>query len=274
MKISIITATYNSGRTLRDTMESVLSQTYPDIEHIIIDGNSKDNTMDVVREMEPRYHGHLKYISERDKGIYDAMNKGIALATGDVVGILNSDDFFSSHYVIEIIASTLSNPELDAVYGDIHFVDDGDLGKCVRYYSSSAFRPWMMRLGFQPAHPSFYCRKSVYERHGAFDVDFRVAADFENLLRLIYINRIKTGYIPLDCVTMRTGGASTSGVKSHVRILSDHLRAYRKNGVNSNVFLDVSRYVYKIGEVLNSRIHTNRDSHYETWDQFLEKNLS
>lgn len=274
MKISIVTATYNSGKTLRDTMESVLHQTYPDIEHIIIDGESKDNTMDIVRELEPRYNGRLKYISERDKGIYDAMNKGISLASGDVVGILNSDDFFSSNYVIEIIASTLSNSELDAVYGDIHFVEDEDLKKCVRYYSSSSFRPWMMRLGFQPAHPSFYCKKEIYDRHGDFDINFRIAADFENLLRLIYINRIKTGYIPLDCVTMRTGGASTSGVKSHVRILTDHLRAYRKNGVKSNVFLDISRYVYKIGEVLNSKVHSPQNKGYESWSQFLERNLS
>lgn len=274
MKISIVTATFNSGTTLRDTMESVLNQTYNDIEHIIIDGNSKDNTMDIVRELEPRYKGRLKYISEKDKGIYDAMNKGIGLASGDVVGILNSDDFFSSNCVIEIIASTLLSSELDAVYGDIHFVDDSDLKKCVRYYSSSTFRPWMMRLGFQPAHPSFYCKKEIYEKFGAFDTDFKIAADFENLLRLIYINKIKTRYIPLDCVTMRTGGASTSGIKSHIHILSDHLRAYRKNGVNSNILLDMSRYVYKIGEVLNSKAHSSQYKRYNCMSQFFEQNLS
>lgn len=271
MKISIVTATYNSGRTLRDTMESVLAQTYDDIEHIIIDGFSKDNTMDIVREMEPRYNGRLRYISERDKGIYDAMNKGIAIASGDVIGILNSDDFFSSNYVVELIATTLLNSNLDAVYGDIHFVDDADLKKCVRYYSSNTFRPWMMRLGFQPAHPSFYCKKKIYDKHGAFDINFKIAADFENLLRLIYIHRIKTGYIPLDCVTMRTGGASTAGIKSHIHILADHLRAYRKNGVNSNVFLDISRYVYKIGEVLNTkfRAYPNKDNN-GIWSQFFD----
>lgn len=273
MKISIITATYNSGKTLRDTMESVLAQTYRNIEHIIIDGNSKDNTMDIVRELEPRYEGRLVYISEKDKGIYDAMNKGISVASGDVVGILNSDDFFTSNHVVEAIASTLANSEYDAVYGDIHYVDDSDLDKCVRYYSSSTFRPWMMRLGFQPAHPSFYCRKSVYAKHGAFDINFKVAADFENLLRLIYINRIRTSYIPMDCVTMRTGGVTTSGMKSHIRILSDHLRAYRKNGVNSNIFLDVSRYLYKVGEVLNSRIHTPKNhSGYNNMPQSFDPN--
>lgn len=255
MKISIITATWNSGATVRDTMESVLRQTYTQIEHIIVDGGSKDNTMDIVRELEPRYGGRLRYISERDNGLYDAMNKGIAMATGDVIGILNSDDFFSSDNIVATLAAELADMEIDAVYGDIHYVDDDDLSKCVRYYSSRTFRPWMMKLGFQPAHPSFYCRRSVYERHGSFDITFRVAADFEHLLRVLYIQRIRTRYIPLDCVTMRTGGASTSGIKSHVRILADHLRAYRKNGVNSNFFLDISRYVYKVGEVLNSKVN-------------------
>ena len=254
MKISIVTATYNSGATVRDTMESVLRQTYTQIEHIIVDGGSSDNTMEIVRELEPLYGGRLRYVSEPDHGIYDAMNKGIAMATGDVIGILNSDDFFSADNIVATLAAELADAKTDAVYGDVHYVDSSDLTKCVRYYSSRTFRPWMMKLGFQPAHPSFYCRKAVYDRHGSFDINFRVAADFEHLLRLLYIHRIRARYIPLDCVTMRTGGASTSGVKSHIRILSDHLRAYRKNGVNSNLFLDISRYAYKAGEVLNSKV--------------------
>ncbi|MCM1142195.1 MAG: glycosyltransferase [Muribaculum sp.] len=271
MKISIITATFNSGATLRDTMESVLSQSYQDIEHIIVDGNSKDNTMAIVHEMESKYDGRLRYISEPDRGIYDAMNKGIDMATGDVVGILNSDDFYSSDRVVEFIASVFSNYDLDAVYGDIHFVNDDNLKKCVRYYSSSFFKPWMMRIGMQPAHPSFYCKRSVYEKYGKFDIDFKIAADFENLLRLIYIHRIKVSYLPLDFVTMRTGGASTSGINSHRRILSDHLRAYRKNGVNSNLFLDVSRYAYKMGELLFSKIHTPHDHSQEFIKDYLSK---
>lgn len=269
MKISIITATYNSGATLRDTMESVLAQSYRNIEHVIVDGNSKDNTMEIVRELEPRYEGRLKYISEPDKGIYDAMNKGIALASGDVVGILNSDDFYSSNRVAEFVASVFASHDMDAVYGDIHFVNDDDLKKCVRYYSSGFFKPWMMRLGFQPAHPSFYCKKSIYERYGTFDIDFKIAADFENLLRLIYIHKIKAHYIPLDFVTMRTGGASTSGMASHRRILTDHLRAYRKNGVNSNLFLDMSRYAYKMGEVLVSKVHPPHSHSQEFLQHYL-----
>lgn len=261
MKISIITATFNSGGTVRDTLESVLRQTFRDIEYIIVDGASTDTTLDVVREYEPKFGGRLRWISEPDRGIYDAMNKGLAMATGDVVGILNSDDFFSSDEVLEHVADALSNSEIDAVYGDIHFVGDDDLTKCVRYYSSKRFRRWQMRMGFMPAHPSFYCRRSVYERYGVFDASYRIAADFEQLLRLIYIHRISTRYLPLDFVTMRTGGASTTGMNSHKRILQEHLRAYRENGVRSNIFLEGLRYpcklagiaVFRLGSLLRPR---------------------
>ena len=186
MKVSIITATYNSGMTLRDTIESVLRQSYGQIEHVIVDGGSNDNTLDIIREFEPQYQGRLKWISEKDRGIYDAMNKGIALATGDVIGILNSDDFYTSDNVVEILARTLEETGSDAVYGDIHFVDDRDLCRCVRYYSSKGFRRWKMRLGWMPAHPSFYCRKAIYEKYGNFDTSYKIGADFENLLRFIF----------------------------------------------------------------------------------------
>ncbi len=189
MKISVITATFNSGKTLRDTIESVLRQTYRDIEYIIVDGASRDDTLDIIREYEPRFGGRMRWISEPDRGIYDAMNKGIGMATGAVVGLLNSDDFYTDECVLERVAAEIM--DVDAVYGDIHYVDDGDLTKCVRYYSSKGFRRWKMRMGFMPAHPSFYCRRTVYTRFGLFDTDFRVAADFEQLLRLIYLGRIR-----------------------------------------------------------------------------------
>lgn len=254
MKISIITATFNSGTTLRDNLESVLGQTYPDIEHIIVDGGSKDNTMEVVRKYEPHYNGRMRYISESDKGIYDAMNKGITMATGEVVGILNSDDFYTSNDVIALVVAALENKEIDAVYGDIHYVNGKDLNKCVRYYSSKVFRRSWMRFGFMPAHPSFYCKRDVYVKYGMFDISYEVAADFENLLRLIFVNRIKTLYIPKDFVTMRTGGASTSGLRSHKKIVCEHLRAYHENKVGSNVFLDSLRYVYKIVELVKTKL--------------------
>lgn len=251
MKISIITATYNSGATVRDTLESVLRQTYKDFELIIKDGGSKDKTLEICKEFEPKFEGRLRIISSKDKGIYDAMNQGVGAATGDVVGLLNSDDFYTSDDALEIIASAfVKNTELDAVYGDIHFVNDGALDKCVRYYSSELFSRKWMRLGFMPAHPSFYCRKSCYEKHGVFDTSFKIAADFENLLRLIYIGRIKTQYIKKDFVTMRTGGASTAGFRSRKTIMKEHLRGLKKNGIYSNVFLLSLRYIYKVYELV------------------------
>ena len=180
MKISIITAAYNSGKTIADTFEGVLRQSYLDYEYIVVDGCSKDNTIDVIMEYEPRFKGKMRWVSEPDKGIYDAMNKGIKMATGDVVGIINSDDFFTSNEVLESVAKEFGkDSSLDAIYGDIHFVKDEDLTKCTRYYSSSYFRPWLLRFGFMPAHPSFYVRKEVYERHGLYDLQFRTSSDLK-----------------------------------------------------------------------------------------------
>ncbi|MDE5871718.1 MAG: glycosyltransferase [Muribaculaceae bacterium] len=258
MKISIITTTYNSGATLRDTIESVLAQSYADWQHVIVDGGSKDNTVDIIKEYTPQYEGRLKWKSERDKGLYDAMNKGIAMADGDIIGILNSDDFYSSNEVLSRVSIELSSLDVDAVYGDIHFVNDDDLDKNVRYYSSKFFRRWMMRMGYQPAHPSFYCKKDIYDKYGAFDTDFKVAADFENMLRFIFINRIKTRYLNLDFVTMRTGGASTNGWQSHRRIISDHHKAFKKHGMVSGYLMDFLRYPFKIIELLKAKMFPQR----------------
>lgn len=240
--------------TLRDTMRSVLSQSYPNWEHIIVDGASKDDTLDIIRELEPEYEGRLKWISEPDKGIYDAMNKGVALATGDVIGILNSDDFYTSCGILTQVAKALLTYDTDAVYGDIHFVDNRNLDKCVRYYSSRYFYWWMMPMGYQPAHPSFYCRREVYEKYGLFDTEFRVASDFEHMLRLIYVHRIRTRYLPLDFVTMRTGGASTNGFDSHRLIITDHYNAYKKHGIKTGYCMDFARYPLKVAEMFISRL--------------------
>lgn len=254
MKISIITITYNSEKTLADTLESVLAQTYKEIEYIVVDGASKDGTMDIVKKYEPLFEGKMRYVSEPDKGLYDAMNKGMRMVTGDVVGILNSDDFYTGNEVLQRVADVFQKGNVDAVYGDVHYVKPEDLSYCVRYYSSKPFRRWMMRLGFMPAHPSFYCKREVYRKYGTFNTGYKVAADFENLLRLIFVNRIRIHYIPMDFVTMRTGGASSSGLSSHKQIVRDHLRALRENGIYSNIFLLGIRYIYKIGEVLKSRM--------------------
>lgn len=251
MKLSLITVTYNSGLTIRDTIQSVLSQTYTDIEYIIVDGASKDNTVEIIKEYECAFENKLKWISEPDKGLYDAMNKGIQMATGEVVGMINSDDFFTSDDVLATVAEAFnSHDDLDAIYGDVHYVNDGDLSKQVRYYSSKRFTRIRMRRGYMPAHPSFYVRRDCYTKYGVFDTSYRVAADFENLLRLIYVHNIKTKYIEKDFVTMRTGGASSSGFVSHKRIIKDHFKAFRKNNVSVNYILYFWRYVEKLLEFL------------------------
>ena len=271
MKISIITATFNSGRTVADTLESVLRQDYADYELIVKDGGSRDNTLDICRSYEARFGGRLRIIAEPDRGIYDAMNQGIAAATGDVVGILNSDDFYTAPDILSTVAAAFAaNRAIDAVYGDVHYVDEADTSRLVRYYSSRRFSRWQMRLGFMPAHPSFYCRRAVYERFklnaaaiegfkgkpdcAYFNTTYRIAADFENLLRLIFVNRIATRFIARDFVTMRTGGASSSGLQSHRVIIGEHLRAYRENGVRSNILLEALRYPFKIAELLLGKL--------------------
>lgn len=254
MKITLITVTYNSGNTLKSTFESILKQSYTDIEYIVVDGSSKDNTISIIKEYEPLFKGKLKWVSEPDEGLYDAMNKGIRMATGDIVGILNSDDFFTSNNVLQEIATTFKkNKELDAIYGDIHFVNPDNLQKCVRYYSSKVFKRGLMRLGFIPAHPSFYIRRECFDKYGLYKTDYKIAADFEFLLRVIYKQKIRTKYLPMDMVTMRTGGASTSGIKSYVGIMKEHLRAFKENEIYTNVGLLSLRYVYKIGEIIKSK---------------------
>lgn len=248
--ISVITVTYNSEKTIRENLESVLRQTYRDIEFIIIDGASKDNTIEIVRKYVPAFGGRLRYISESDGGAYDAMNKGISMATGDIVGFLNSDDFYTSDDVLQKVASTFEENDIDAVYGDIHYVKAEDLSKRVRYYSSRFFARPLMRFGLMPAHPSFYCRRTAYLKYGGFDTSYKIAADFENLLRLIYIHRIRTKYINMDFVTMRVGGLSTAGMASRRQIMRDHLMAMKKNGVYSNFFFLSLRYLYKIYELI------------------------
>ena len=251
MKVSVITGTYNSAKTVKDTIESVLSQTYDNIEYIIIDGLSKDNTLDIVNSYGDKIS---KVVSEKDKGIYDAMNKGVALATGDIVGILNSDDFFTDNGVIERVVEAFKKNDLDAVYGDIHFVNDNNLNKPVRYYSSRIFRPSLMRLGFMPAHTSFYVRKECYQEYGYFNLTYKIGADFELLLRFICKNNIKTKYMNMDFVTMRTGGASTAGIESNKQILRDIRRALAENEIYTNTPLLLSKYIYKAGELLYSKI--------------------
>lgn len=259
MKITIITATYNSEGTIRHTIESVLMQTHKDIEYIIVDGASSDGTLNIIKEYAAAFGEKLKLISERDKGLYDAMNKGLNMSTGDIIGILNSDDFYTTTTILERVNEELQNPDIDAVYGDVHYVHGTDLHKCTRYYSSKLFNRGIMRMGFMPAHPSFYCRKACYEKAGGFDLTYKVAADFELLLRILYINKARTKYMNTDFVTMRAGGVSNAGIESHKKIMRDHYKALKTHKIHSNFILLGLRYIYKIFEYITGNIVYKKD---------------
>lgn len=249
MTISIITVTYNSASTVRYTFDSILSQTYHDIDYIVVDGGSQDGTVEIIKEYEKRFDGRMHWISEKDNGIYDAMNKGIRMAKGELVGILNSDDFFTSDDVLYTVAENLTE-DLDAVYGDIHFVQPENLNKCVRYYSSRNFRPWAVRFGYMPAHPSFYIRRCIYERYGLYSLDYKIAADFDMTVRLFCKYKIRAKYIEKDFVTMRTGGISTSKISHRILITREDARACRSNGIYSNFLFCSIKYLTKVFEFL------------------------
>lgn len=261
MKISVITATWNSGKTIGDTLRSVLNQSYTNVEHIIKDGGSKDDTLEICKNFEQKYYADgdkgrtINILSDNDKGIYDAMNQGVKAATGDVIGILNSDDFYTSDDVLARVAEEFANnPKLEAVYGDIHFVKDEDLKKCTRYFSSRYFRPWALRFGFMPAHPSFYVRREVYEKYGLYDLNFRTSSDFEMMVRLFVKEKIRSKYINKDFVTMRAGGESTAGLEAKRKVNRDIAGSLKKHGVYSNQFFQSLRYFWRIGEIVYTKI--------------------
>ena len=241
MKISIITVTYNSELFIESCINSVLSQTYKDLEYIIIDGNSNDKTGDIIKSF-----ANIIYISEPDKGIYDAINKGIMLATGEVIGILNSDDFFADNYVVARIADQFQiHPQLEAVYSDVVFVSTGDSAQIIRYYSSAMFRSWLFRFGFQPAHPTFYVKRTTFQQHGLYRIDMKIAGDFELLLRYLLIHKINSKYIKDVWVKMRVGGVSTSGIRSIATLNREIIFSCRINGIYTNMLMVYAKYLVK-----------------------------
>lgn len=245
MKISIVTATWNRADTIRDTIESILAQIHQNWEHIIIDGASSDNTIEVINEYVDRYNGRLKIVSEKDKGIYDAMNKGVKLATGDIIGTLNADDFYADNLTLKHINDAFEQHDVDAVYGDNMIVDFNDTSKQIRHHVNTDFSRWKMRLGFMPSHPTFYCKKNVFDTFGKFNETYKIAADFEWLLRTVFKGKIKTYYIRRTQTKMRDGGASQSGWKSHKTVIAEHKRAFRENGVWSCTAFELYRMGYK-----------------------------
>lgn len=246
--ISIITATYNSAETINDTIKSVLCQTNKDFEYIIVDGGSTDETIDIVKSYESEFSGRLKWVSEKDKGIYDAMNKGIKMASGDIIGILNSDDYYTSDDILQTIADAFKCQNVDAIYGDIHFIKDGVPDKCVRYYSSRLFSPFWLHFGFMPAHPSFYCKRDVFDKSGLYRLDYKIGSDYEMMVRLFRKHKISSRYVPKDFVTMRTGGASNSNLQSRLTLIKEDVKACRDNGIYTNELFICLKFLYKIFE--------------------------
>ncbi|MCW0484745.1 glycosyltransferase family 2 protein [Gaoshiqia sediminis] len=233
MKFSLITATYNSAATLATCIASVQDQTHPDIEHIIIDGASKDNTLEVIRSMPNRVS---KIVSEPDKGIYDAMNKGIGLASGELVGILNSDDLLCDPEALaKVVRVFEADPSLDAVYADLYYVDQQDTNKIVRRWTSGEKKPFSK--GWHPAHPTLYLKKSVYNAYGLFNLDLKLAADFEIMLRFLEKHRIKTHYLPERFVKMRLGGATNKSLGNIYKQNIECIKAFRVNNLPVNPVL-------------------------------------
>lgn len=248
IKISIITTTFNSATTIEDTLNSVLKQTYHNIEYWVIDALSSDGTTDIIRRYQKMFNGRLHYISEPDKGLYDAMNKGLENATGDIVGILNSDDYFTENDVLEKIVETFSDYRIDAVYGDIHFIHATEPDKIVRYYSSSMFKTFWLRFGFMPAHPSFYVKTEIYRKYGTYSLDYKIASDYDLMVRFFYKYKIKARYIKKDFVTMRIGGMSTKNIANRMLINKEDVVACRKYGLYTNKLFIMFKYLYKIFE--------------------------
>ncbi len=250
MKVSIITVTYNSAATLQDTLESVKRQDYPNIEHILVDGASKDGTVNIIKS----YPHVAKYVSEKDKGLYDAINKGILMSTGDVIGILNSDDFFPHDKVISNMVKCLTENNADAVFGDIAFVRPENLRRIVRLYSSRRFSPRKFAYGYMPAHPSFYVKRKFYEEYGLYKLDYKIAADYELLMRFMHSNQLKYVYQPEVMVYMRTGGVSNKNVLSRYVLNKEIIKACRENGVRTNMLKLSFKYFFKVFEYVTPAI--------------------
>lgn len=244
MKITIITSVYNNQETIAEAMESVLSQTYPDIEYIIIDGGSSDNTVDIIKTYQDRLGA---FISEPDNGIYDGLNKGIKLATGDVIGFLHSDDLYQDNTVIEKVAQAFINNATDSLYGDLTYVNKINPSKIIRFWQSGEFTLTKLNYGWMPPHPTFFVRRSIYQQYGVFDTSFKIAADYDLMLRFLGKFKISTYYIPSVLIKMRVGGASNKSLKNVLKKSTEDLKAMRNNQMGGWVSL-VVKNLSKLGQ--------------------------
>jgi glycosyltransferase involved in cell wall biosynthesis len=244
MKVSIITITYNSAATVEDTLRTVVSQDYPDIEYIIIDGKSKDNTLNII----DKYKDSIaRLISEKDKGLYDALNKGIKQATGDVVGMLHSDDLYAHNNVITNVVKTFAeNPEADAVYADLVFVNRNDTNKAMRVWESGEYKEGSFLQGWMPPHPTFFVKKNIYEKLGGFNTGLKLSADYELMLRFIHKNNIKLAYLKETIVKMRMGGVSNVSFFVKLKANLEDKMAWRMNGMKPKVTTMLMKPLRKI----------------------------
>lgn len=233
LKVSIITITYNSEATLADTLKSVLNQTYKNIEYIIVDGKSTDGTLTII----DAYKSNIaKVVSEKDKGLYDALNKGISMATGDVIGILHSDDFYTSNTVIEKVVQTLSENNSDAVYADLYYVDKNNTDNIFRKWKSGNYKHGMFVSGWMPPHPTFFAKRSCYQSFGSFNLNLVSAADYELMLRFIHKHKIKLAYLPEFIIKMRVGGKSNVSLKNRIRANNEDRKAWKINGLKPHFY--------------------------------------
>ena len=247
MKISIITASFNSAKTIRDTLESVKSQDYDDIEHLVIDGLSTDETLNIVRQFP-----HVSaLVSEKDKGIYDAMNKGIRLATGDVIGILNSDDMYIDENVLKQVAEIFKNQNVDACYADLQYVDERDPNKLVRHWKSGSYKKHSFLYGWMPPHPTLFLRRRVYEKVGIFNLSLKTAADYELMLRVFVRHDFKIQYLPRVIVKMRNGGASNASFRRRLYANREDRLAWKINNLKPYFFTLYLKPIRKIFQFIN-----------------------
>lgn len=252
LKVSIITVTYNSENTLKDTIESVYNQTYNDIEYILIDGKSTDTTVDIIKNYISKFndkHFEYKWVSEKDNGIYDAINKGIKMATGDIIGILNSDDYYYDNNVVKVISEAFADKNTDCIYGNLEYIDP--ISKKVRRrWKSKQFEPGLFQKSWTPAHPTFYCKKELYNKYGVYRTDFKIAADVELMYRFLEKNSVVSKYIDRYFVIMRQGGVSSNGLNSTITITKEMKRTFEENDGKFNLIKYLYYKALKIKEFL------------------------
>jgi len=257
LKVSIITVCYNSSKSICDTIESVLKQNYRNIEYILIDGKSADNTVEIIKKYESIFRANgLEYvwISEKDDGIYDAINKGIKMATGDIVGILNSDDYYYDDHVLFDIVKEFDNQYIDCVYGNIIYIDSKKNDKITRRWVSEQFKTGLFEKSWTPGHPTFYCKKKLYDTYGLYRTDFKIAADVELMYRFLEKHCLKSLYIDRYMVIMRQGGVSNRGIMSTITITKEMQIAINENGGSFNIFKYLFYKCLKIKQFIKKRV--------------------